>query len=103
MSSNKLRKALSEASISLSWATHGHLTEEDAKKCLAIVDAALNEPLKNLEVGTPEEQYARWDKYCQSIGEKCSECSLSKSISDLTAKCFARWAQMPYEKGANNE
>jgi hypothetical protein len=42
-SENIIRKALMEASIALSWATHGHLTADDAKECLELVDAALDE------------------------------------------------------------
>ena len=42
-SENIIRKALVEAGVALSWATHGHLTEDDAKGCLELVDAALDE------------------------------------------------------------
>lgn len=59
---------------------------------------AYEEPLKNCEVGTVDEQYARWNKHCQSMGERCSECSLGKNYFDLTAVCYAKWSQMPYEE-----
>jgi hypothetical protein len=88
---NKLREALSKASIALSWATHGHLTEGDAEKYLAIVDAALAEPLKNYEVGTQEEQAKRFDVYCHTGGGLCS------SI-DSCAECTIAWMHMPYEE-----
>ena len=42
-SENIIRKALVQAGVALSWATHGHLTEDDAKECLELVDAALDE------------------------------------------------------------
>jgi hypothetical protein len=100
---SKLRKALSEAGIALSLATHSHLTEDDAKEFLAVVEDALKEPVLNCEVGTVEEQCARWDKHCQSMCERCSECSLHKNYFDLTAKCYAKWVQMPYEKGKTDE
>lgn len=94
--SSKTRKALSEAGIALSWATHGHLTEEDAKGCLAVVDAALAEPLRNCEVGSYEEQFGRWEKLCESNGGQCFKCKFDTSC-DLSAKCFAKWSQMAYE------
>lgn len=91
--SSKLREALSKASIALSWATHHHLTEDDAEECLAIVDAALAEPLRNCEVGTSEEQEERHDEYCASVISTCRGVSTRDCI-----RCFARWAQMPYEE-----
>lgn len=42
-SENIIHKALVKAGVALSWATHGHLTEDDAKECLELVDAALDE------------------------------------------------------------
>ena len=49
MSSNKIRDALLEASIALSWATHNHLTSGDAEKYLKIVDDALSAPPRNCD------------------------------------------------------
>ena len=105
---SKLRKALLEASISLSWATHGHLTEDDAKGCLAVVDAALAEPVLNCEVGTPEEQYERWRSNCGHGIPRCfSGCKVYKRATELglldekkRVKCDCKfvWAQMPYER-----
>ena len=69
------------------------------KQAYAKAEAALALPRRNCDVGTAEEQYAIWNKHCLSISEKCSECSLNKDYQDLTAKCFAKWAQMPYEEG----
>lgn len=109
--SSKLREVLSKAGIALSWATHGHLTEDDAEKYLAIVDAALSKPVLNCEVGTPEEQSDRFRKYCQweqcnfwtSLkGEACAFCPL-KGIGKESAPCIIHWLQMPYEKGVTNE
>lgn len=42
-SENIIRGALLTASIALSWATHNHLTADDAEKCLELVDDALDE------------------------------------------------------------
>lgn len=90
--SNKLREALSKASVALSWATHSHLTEDDAKECLEVVDAALSEPIRNSEVGTAEEQALRF------ISETCQEKYLAGECDQNCVPCFARWAQMPYKK-----
>jgi hypothetical protein len=88
--SSKLREALLKASVTLSWATHHHLTEDDAKECLAIVDAALAEPLRNCEVGTIEEQRERFYKEYYSEHSKVKRrWSLAESALD--------WSQMPYE------
>lgn len=65
-----------------------------------IIKHFLSQPLRNCDVGTAEEQYQRWDKYCNSSGTECDKCGLNCNVRfDLTAKCFACWSQMPYEKG----
>ena len=46
----KMREALLEASIALSSATHHHLTEDDAKDCLAVIESALSFPSRNCDV-----------------------------------------------------
>jgi hypothetical protein len=106
--SSKLREALSKASIALSWATHHHLTEDDAKECLAIVDAALDEPPRNYEVGTIEEQRERFILFCRrnSFRGVCSSgCKFANVVNQQSgwqrigqAGCFPFWAQMPYEE-----
>lgn len=100
---NIKRKALLKASAVLSCAVQHQLSEEDAKECLELVNAALNEPIRNYEIGTVNEQYSR---YCRDV-----ERYTGKSILELqghchyesTAKCFAHWSQMPFEKGENDE
>ena len=52
--SAKMREALMEASIALSSATHHHMTEDDAKDCLAVIEAALSDPPRNCDVGTAD-------------------------------------------------
>lgn len=54
--SSKLREALSKASIALSWASHHHLTEDDAKACLEVVDAALALPPRNYDIFRDHEE-----------------------------------------------
>lgn len=71
---------------------------EAARKCRA----ALAAPPRNCEVGTVEEQSARFDKFCDThkyVGDDgtnwCSrDCPCYNDIN-----CGVRWAQMPYEEG----
>lgn len=89
-----MREALMEASIALSSATHHHMTEDDAKDCLAVVEAAVAAPPRNCDVGTTEEQERRYEKLCDShtCGSSRSDCPLY----DYDCSQLA-WAQMPYE------
>ena len=54
----------------------------------------LKKSLRNCDVGTPEEQVERFNKFCFPI--KCSECQLYKD--EYLYTCILRWAQMPYEE-----
>lgn len=50
---------------------------------------AYEEPLRNCDVGTSEEQAKRHRDWCNSNVCKCaSSCKI----------CFAKWSQMPYEE-----
>ena len=88
--SAKMREALMEASIALSSATHHHMTEDDAKDCLAVIEAALSDPPRNCDVGTADEQSERFDRWCDR-----------KNIKDCWGigcrKCLIAWSQMPYD------
>lgn len=93
-----MREALMEASIALSSATHHHLTEDDAKDCLAVVETAISSPPRNCDVGKPEEQSARFDAHCRKhIG--CLTCPLREKDGGVPKHCEFAWAQMPYEEG----
>ena len=59
--------------------------------------AALAEPLRNCEVGTVEEQVERWKEFCNKFKE-CDICPHMREGEILSARCFARWSQMPYKK-----
>lgn len=110
---NKLREALLQASIALSSATHNDLTEGEAEEYLAVVNTVLTEPLKNCEVGTPEEHFERFNKFCgwyqsdwsgSERKEKCSACPLKEkglacTGDKNTVPCILYWLLMPYEKG----
>lgn len=89
-----MREALIEASIALSSATHHHLTEDDAKECLAVIESALSKPPRNCDVGTADTQVNRYNEFCMQ--RACSECPFYVA-SDLLA-CGVRWSQMPYEE-----
>lgn len=75
-----------------------------------IARAALAEPVKNYEVGTAEEQWKRFDEFCDAWQESapveiCSdECPVIKMKNigcdgcQGRSGCYALWAQMSYEK-----
>lgn len=74
---------------------------------------ALKEPVLNGEVGTAEEQYARFKKWCEGefykrpmnalTGEPCKSCPCySVSASGVDGCNYLRWAQMPYEEVTND-
>jgi len=56
-----------------------------------IVAAALAAPPRNCDVGTPEEQQERFNRFCKPCSDSCpfSEC---KTI----VECAIKWAQTPY-------
>ena len=56
------------------------------------VDAALAAPPRNYEVGTVEEQWARYNRFCHA--HECEDCPLFAEQS-----CELAWAQMPYREG----
>lgn len=101
--SSKMREALLKASFALASATHHDLTEDDAKECLAVVEDALAEPLKNCEVGTPEEQAKRFKNYCDSKACKRNVCHSNGYEELFHHECFPIWAQMPYETVKTNK
>ena len=56
-------------------------------------EAEIDRPLRNCDVGTAEEQAERHDKFCASSIAECGGV-----ITNDCIRCFARWAQMPYEE-----
>lgn len=103
---SKVRAALWEASIALAKAKYGKLTEDDAKKYLEIVDNALEEPLRNCDVGTPKEQSERMSKFCREQYKNtdgvalCSGCQFH-NIEGLD--CQFAWSQMPYKSDDSDD
>ena len=62
-----------------------------------IVDA-LSAPLRNCDVGTAEEQYARVRAFCKrhKVGLRCVDCPVN---GVFPKNCALIWAQMQYEEG----
>ena len=55
-----------------------------------IITAALSKPPRQCDVGTVEDQLARFDRFC-GVKVHCRECVLRNSCS-----CKFAWAQLPY-------
>ena len=61
-------------------------------------DKILSAPPRNCDVGTPEEQSARFDAHCRKhIG--CLTCPLREKDGGVHKHCEFAWAHMPYEEG----
>lgn len=89
----KMQKALDKIIvITTEW--QGSIPFGEVRK---IAKAARKLPLRNCDVGTAEEQRARYDKFCD-IHDCRSDCPLFEADS-----CELAWAQMPYEPDAEKE
>ena len=62
------------------------------------IDDAIAIPLRNCDVGTADEQMERHRTYCNDPEMMCG-----RSGSLACRKCFAKWAQMPYESEVTDE
>ena len=61
-------------------------------------EAENGKPLRNCDVGTAEEQAARFDNHCRKhMG--CLTCPLREKDGGLPKHCEFAWAQTPYEEG----
>lgn len=56
---------------------------------------ALSTPPRNCDVGTAEEQHARYDKFCNTQ-KHCQECPCY-SVRSCESGCALNWAQLPYK------
>lgn len=72
------------------------ITESAFKKVLD----ALNEPVRNCDVGTAEEQAKRFNDFC--ITQRCTNCPLFK-VGGVIGECGICWALLPYESEASND
>ena len=91
---NKLREALTKI-LNLT----NSLDENCAVDPVEIRDiakAALAAPPRNCDIGTAEEQRARFEAWCEKQPERyckaCAECPTQR----YAINCFCNWAQMPY-------
>ena len=66
--------------------------QSDIRKAHEAVDAALSAPPRQCDVGTPEEQQNRFNRFCRPCADDCPflECR-------TIVECAIKWAQMPYE------
>ena len=95
-----------------------YITKEinDTSLCLRIkniVNKALALPQRNCDVGTAEEQAERFRRFCgkhkpevnefTELGELLCPSTGCELIACNYGKCSLAWAQLPYEKGENNE
>ena len=88
---NKLREALKDIGrlveqIHFLYSDYPSEIHEIARK----VNAALAEPVKNCDVGVPEERIQRWSKFCKARSKK------------LPPIHGFEWEDYPYEEGGND-
>jgi len=62
-----------------------------------VVLPALAKPPRNCDVGTAEEQDARYNKLCEPL-RSCGQCPVYVKSQGVD-HCEFVWAQMPYRKG----
>jgi hypothetical protein len=67
---------------------------EYIKKVCDRMNKEAKKPLRNCDVGSPEEQECRFVKFCDKYLDNCSDCPLHKQVCD----CPFVWLQMPYEE-----
>lgn len=64
--------------------------------------AAIDKPLRNCDVGTPEEQWKRFDSFCGGYPCNCDGCPFEPD-GLAPSGCALMWAQMPYGEGEGSE
>lgn len=100
---NKAREALEAAYRLLSNIDFDEDSDLDdmAAPVIQKIGHALAEPIRNCDVGTVEEQHARYDKFCNTQ-KHCNECPCY-SPQSCQSWCAINWAQLPYKEGNKNE
>lgn len=61
-------------------------------------DKILAKRPRNCDVGTSDEQFKRWQDFCNTYDDDCNGCPCDGHTNTLSY-CFAKWAQMPYKEG----
>lgn len=98
MEGNVYRKAIERIKDGI---LSGECSDGNLSWIVNLCDDALAQPKRNCDVGTVEEQYKRFKRFCFcNMGDgmnepRCSKCPLGKA----KFSCKFDWAQMPYGKG----
>lgn len=92
----QMRRALYDARIALSLAKNFELSKYDANEFIEKIDAALDLPLRNCDVGTAKQQAARFRKFCKAH-KPCDGCPAG-GTKYTTVNCQATWSQLPHEE-----
>lgn len=72
-----------------------HMNSSEVLETIRNAKAVLAAPPRNCEVGTVEEQFRRYHKFCMD-GHGCSRCRVGIFAG---VGCSLAWAQLLYEKG----
>lgn len=98
------REALDEILETINkWRTDNVMEHWQYSQLWDIADAALAEPPRNCDVGTPEEQEKRFSKFCGSNADPTDidgwACDRRCPLYENHPKCKEAWEQMPYKEG----
>ena len=66
-------------------------------------EAEIGRPLRNCDVGTPQEQAKRFMNYCKSKVCKRNVCHSCGYEELFHHECFPIWGQLPYEEVKNGD
>lgn len=86
------------------WSRDGKVSG-DVLNALRRSSIALEKPPRNCDVGTADEQYDRWKRFCQyrnaplSQNRSCTGCPVYEAMYNCKSTCELIWAQMPYDGG----
>ena len=95
-----MREALSDACYAMfNFLKTQTVGFEEMAKALDKAKSALAIPLRQCDVGTDKEQYARFNKYCNARhkSDNPNPCGRADRSSNPCAKCYSMWVLMPYE------
>jgi len=91
-----MREALVEISkIADGWEFRGTTKAGALDRIYELAKAALSEPARNCDIGSPEEQTERFSDFCHGHDD-CEDCPVSLCFSG-DYYCSLAWAQLSYE------